>query len=298
MHVRVFSRLLLAAVPYAAAPLRAQAPGTEIYLAPLARDGGALRVGTPAKVTNRPGYDNQPAFSPDGRRLYYTAGLEGQTEIFRLDLTGDRPSAPVRITTTPESEYSPTVMAGGGRLSVVRVERDSTQRLWSFTLAGTAEGPIFEAIKPVGYHAWAGPEIAYLFVLGTPSSLQRADRRTGRGEVVAHNIGRTIVPSRNGAAITFLARDSAGGTITEIDLASGTHRIVAPALEGGSEFFAWTPAGELLMARGNRLFLRARSDSAWRELAAFAEPGLQRISRLAVSPAGDRVALVGEEPRP
>jgi hypothetical protein len=43
--------------------------------------------------------------------------------------------------------------------------------------------------------------------------------------------------------------------------------------------------------------LRARGDESWRQIAAFTVPGLQRISRIAVSPDGSLLALVGEEPR-
>ena len=36
----------------------------------------------------------------------------------------------------------------------------------------------------------------------------------------------------------------------------------------------------------------------WTALRRFDEPGLSRITRLAVSPRGDRIALVGEEVTP
>src|ERR1044071_6706481 len=109
-----------------------QAPsGTDIYVAPLERWAGPLPVGEPLNVTARAGYDNQPFFSPDGRSLYYTSARGGQSDIYRYDFAG---KASAQVTATPESEYSPTVMPDGKHLSVVRVERDSTQRLWAFTL--------------------------------------------------------------------------------------------------------------------------------------------------------------------
>jgi len=64
-------------------------PDTEIFVAPLSVAGGRLSVGTPVNITNNPGYDNQPSFTPDGQHI-----------------------------------------------SVIRVEADSTQRLWRFTLDG------------------------------------------------------------------------------------------------------------------------------------------------------------------
>jgi hypothetical protein len=280
-----------------APPAAAQAPGTEIFLVPASRSGTTLTLGSPVNLTNRPGYDNQPAFTPDGRALYFTSQRDGQTDLFRLDLRNGEPAATVRVTESPESEYSPTVMPSGTGLSAIVVERDSTQRLWAFDLAGKPEGPLFEAIKPVGYHAWAGAETLYLFVLGAPATLQRADLRTGQASVVARDIGRTIAQVPGGRAVSFLQRDSSGGVITEINLLSGQQGPIARLPEGAGEFYAWTPAGELLVARGNTLHLRARNEAAWRQIAAFTAPGLQRISRIAVSPDGAFLALVGEEPR-
>jgi hypothetical protein len=280
-----------------AAPALAQAPGTEIFLVPVSRGGAALTLGSPVNLTNRPGYDNQPAFAPDGRALYFTSQRDGQTDLFRIDLRNGEPVATVRVTASPESEYSPTVIPAGTGLSAIVVERDSTQRLWAFDLAGKPRGPLFEAIKPVGYHAWAGAETLYLFVLGSPATLQRADLRTGRAAVVARDIGRTIAPVPGGHAVSFLQRDSSGGVITEIHLDSGQQRPIARLPEGAGEFYAWTPAGEILAARANTLYLRARNDKAWRQIAAFTAGGLQRISRIAVSPDGAFLALVGEEPR-
>ena len=291
------TRLLLLLCLLFAAPAVAQVPGTEVYLVPLSRSEGMIRLGPPVNLTNRPGYDNQPAFAPDGGALYFTSQRDGQTDLFRIDLRNGAPAATVRITESPESEYSPTVMPGGTGISAVVVERDSAQRLWGFDLHGKATGPLLQAIQPVGYHAWAGPGTLYLFVLGSPATLRRAELGTGQSAVVARDIGRTIAPVPGGRAVSFLQRDSSGGIITEIQILSGQQNPVARLPDGAGEFFAWTPAGEIVAARGNTLYLRARTDVAWREIAAFTSPGLQRISRIAVSPDGAFLALVGEEPR-
>src|SRR5437867_6464395 len=207
-------------------------PGTDIYVAPLAGAGKGLKVGQPLNVTARPGYDNQPAFSPDGKTLYYTSYRGGQSDIFRYDL-GSKTT--VQVTATPESEYSPTVMPDGKQLSVIRVERDSTQRLWAFTLDGTAVQPILDSIKPVGYHAWLNADTVYVFVLGQPATLRRAERARGTAEIVARDVGRSIfrVPGRH--AISFVQRDSAGGIIRSLDPATGTATDLV-RLPPGTEF--------------------------------------------------------------
>jgi hypothetical protein len=60
----------------------------------------------------------------------------------------------------------------------------------------------------------------------------------------------------------------------------------------GAEDYAWTPQDVLLMANGSKLFARSKSDWAWVEIADFSSAGLKNITRIAVSPKGDRIALV------
>lgn len=275
-------------------PLAAQAPGTDIYLATLYREGLGLGVGSVVNVTSRPGYDNQPSFTPDGRSIFFTSAREGQTDIYRYDLAA-RTTA--QVTATPESEYSPTVMPDGRHLSVVRVERDSAQRLWQFGLDGKPDRPILDSIKPVGYHTWLAKDTVFLFVLGTPATLRRADVARGTADILASDIGRTILRIPGSNAVSYVQRDSAGGWIRAIHPVTGAGRNLV-RLPEGTEFYAWTPQGELLSAAGNRVLQWGAGQQGWVEVVRFTEPGLQKISRIAVSPSGDRIALVSEEPAP
>src|SRR5687768_7555969 len=61
-------------------------PSTDIHLLPVSLRAGHLVAGTPVRVTDRAGYDNQPAFAPDGRSLYFTRIEAGNADIQRYDL--------------------------------------------------------------------------------------------------------------------------------------------------------------------------------------------------------------------
>src|SRR5262249_19001182 len=54
-------------------PAQPSPPDTEIFLAPLTKDGGKLTLGAPVNITNSPGYDNQPSFTPDGASILFTS---------------------------------------------------------------------------------------------------------------------------------------------------------------------------------------------------------------------------------
>jgi hypothetical protein len=275
--------------------LAAQAPpGTDIYVASLSHAGATLKLGAPANVTSRPGYDNQPFFTADGRSFYFTSARSGQTDIYRYDFAS---ASSRQVTDTPESEYSPTPMPGGQHFSVVRVERDSTQRLWAFTLDGVPVRPVLDSIKPVGYHAWLNADTVFVFVLGQPATLRQAEPARGTATTIASDIGRSILRIPDRHAVSFIQRDSAGGMIRSLDPGTGSINDLV-RLPAGAEFFAWTPDGDILSASGNRVLRWRSGQPTWEVVAQFGEPGLQKMSRLAVSPKGDRIALVAEETSP
>lgn len=273
-----------------ATPLRCQSPGTDIWVASF--DADARSVEGWRNVTARPGYDNQPAFAANGDAILYTSQREGQTDIYRHDL---RTGATSRVTSTPESEYSATVMPGGDRFSAVRVEADSTQRLWSFALDGSDPRLVLAEVRPVGYHAWIDAHTLGLFVLGSPATLQIADTRTGAARVAASDIGRSLhrVPGR--AAVSFLHRADGAARLRVHDPADGSFEDLVEALPESVDY-AWTPAGVLLMGSGSRLFaFDPATDTEWREVADLSAAGIAGITRLAVSPDGTRIAVVGED---
>ena len=292
MRGTVWAMAVMVATGSAVPALRAQG-GTEVWVAALTERGSSITVGRPQNVTQRAGYDNQPSFTPDGTAILYTSIREdAQADIWRVALDG---SAPTRLTTTAESEYSATPMPNGRGFSVIRVERDSTQRLWAFAWDGSAERVILPALQPVGYHVWVGESAIGAFVLGNPNALVLADPRTQRVDTLARNIGRAFarVPGRD--AFTFVHFHGDTSVIGEVDVRTGSVRRLMPTPPHG-EYHVWTPGGRLIASAGSRLFVW--TDGKWDVLADLAAFGVYGISRLALSPSGDRIALVADEGPP
>ncbi len=263
-------------------------PASDIFIIDL-KSEGKLKLGQPVKITNWVGYNNQPSFLPDGQSILYTSIRDKQADIYRYQIHG---GATTQITNTPESEYSPILMPDGKSISVVRVEADGTQRLWKFPLAGGTPSLILEKIKPVGYHLWVDDYTLALFVLGKPNTLQLVDLRTGKAEVIAENPGRILrrVPQEDKFSFVHKVSDQEW-LIRTVDLKTRNITTFIKTLPG-VEDYAWTPAGVLLMANGAKLFARKKSDWAWVEIADFSNAGLKSITRIAVSPKGDRIAVV------
>lgn len=278
----------------AAAPAHAQ-PATDIHLASLEGAGASLRLTAPRNITDRAGYDNQPHFTPDGRGILYTSIREdGQADTYRYELeTGST----VRLTDTPESEYSPTPLPGGSGFSVVRVEADSSQRLWRFDASGGSPTLTLPDIEPVGYHAWIDSETVALFVLGEPPTLQIVDVTTGSARVAAESIGRSLHRIPGGTELAFVRkRDEEEWWIEALDPGTGTTRALVRT-RPGSEDFAWTVDGAIVMGQGSRLFVwHPAAGGEWVLIADLEGAGISEITRVAVAPNGRRIALVSRRP--
>ena len=255
---------------------------------------GLPAIGAPTNLTQRPDYDNQPHFTPDGSGLWYTADdtQSGQSDIWRYDFATERVT---RITqSAPESEYSATPMPDGSGISTIRVEADSIQRLWRFGLDGANPSVILPDVAPVGYHKWVDEATLVMFVLGSPPTLQVGDLRTGRAQVVTEDIGRSIHRIPGSFDVSYVQRNEDGSTtIMRLPGDGGEPEPITETVAGG-DFHAWTPNRVLLMADGPRVFARRFEPAAtWQQIADFSDLHVI-LSRLAVSPDGSQIALVAE----
>lgn len=265
------------------------APSTDVYL---------YRFGQHAvfNITNRSGYDNQPAWDGNGR-LMYTLQYQGQTDIAAIDFEA---ATNANVITTPESEYSAGLTPDGRNIAVIRVERDSTQRLWRFPKGGGEPAVVLRDIKPVGYFAWLDSTTLALFVLGSPNTLQIADTRSGAGRVVTTNIGRSLQRVPGGRRASYLHRAGTRWVLETVDptpLAGGGFDIdTLGVMPDSADFVVWRSATELYTAAGGRILRRRLPATTWELVDDLTDLGIRRISRLALSPDGRRLAFVADEP--
>ena len=169
-----------------------QLPDCDIWLLDIKDSAGQISFHNPVNITNRKGYDNQPAFSPDGKYILYSSQQDsgGATDIYKYDLKSKTIS---QFTKTPTSEYSPTFTPDGKNISVVMVEKDSAQRLWKFPLNGGEPTCIMKNVDSIGYHCWINKDSVALNVLTKPAfTLQIVNIHTQKRIVIADSIGRCM----------------------------------------------------------------------------------------------------------
>jgi hypothetical protein len=279
-------------------------PDSDIWLADLDLAHG--RVTGAHAVTTRPGYDNQPAFLPDGSALLYVADVDGPTDVFRYTLaTG----ATTRVTTTLEAEFSPTPLADGSGFTVIRVGAPAagvepyteSQQLWRYDYSGKAVASVLPAVHRVGYHGWVDAGHVALVIVGpggeAPNALVLADTTKGTVTPLAPDAGRSLAAS--GGRVLFVDKhDAKRWVVASVGAgdAAPTEIVVTPpnapgeADDARSEDFRLLPDGSLLMAHGRRL-LRWKAGGTWEVLAELPEVA-GAIKRLAVSPDGTHLAFV------
>jgi len=299
--VLVFAVAVAAGAVQAPAPSQPGAPpGTDIHLLSLPGGIASMKAAKPSPVSKAPGYDNQPMFSLDGMRILFAANRDGkQIDVYVFDRAD---GTVAQLTETPTNENSPTYLPPGlgspGGFSVVRTEPDKTQRLWRFDASGRDPQVILPDVKPVGYHAWLDPDTVALFVLGPPATLRIANVADGKAEIAAEGIGRSLHRIPGTRAVSFVQRESSGEFwVTQIEVATRKIEPLVKAVEGSTDRdMAWTPDGQtVLMSAGTKVFSWTRGAAGWTEVFDAAAHALGAVSRLAVSPKGDAVAIVVAE---
>jgi hypothetical protein len=274
------------ATPLVASPLAAQpAPATEVFLVPLTRPSSTeWRVGVPANVSRFDGYDNQPAFAVDARALFFTrVGADGQADIWRSDFATGR-TAPVQV--TGESEYSAFPTPDSSALAVVRVEADSTQRLWRLPLDGSAPTVLVPDVAPVGYFAYANDSTLAMFVLGSPATLQVATIGRAGARTMARNIGRSLHRIPGTEDISFVQKGGARWHIMRLNVRTGAVDTIV-STRPRREDYAWLDATTIVMGDGAQLFTYTLGAADWTPLGDFGFARLGDITRLAVSRAAN-----------
>ena len=243
-------------------------PATDIYLLSLSGGLASMKGAKPAPVSAAAGYDNQPNVQSRWRQDPVRRELE--TANRSTSTCSSAPAGAVtQLTQTPENENSPTYLPEGmgepGGFSVVRTEPDKAQRLWRFDAQGRNPQLVLADVKPVGYHAWVKAGSLALFVLGPPATLQIASVSTGKAEIAAEDIGRSLHRIPGTPHVSFVQRDAAASSGSSSSIVSKQIEPLVKAVEGSADGeMTWMPDGKtILMSAGPKVFSWTRGGAGW-----------------------------------
>lgn len=302
-------RLARALLPVLALPAFAADAPPDVAIVVARLDVRAKQVSELRNITPGPGMHIQPAFTPDGAAVVFSAGREGRQNILRHDFTSGTTTA---VTDTPDKLYSPTPLADGRGFSAIRVVTADPAygiemhqpSLWLFGWDGKPVAPVVPT-RRIGYHAWVNADLIAAFTVDDVP--QRNDhkavlisRTTGRQTPLTAKPGRALGRTADGQRALFVDQtDASRWVIAAMGPGDAQAQVLVetPGLPDGekpanrSAYFAALPDGSLLMASGHRLL---RWDGrAGGGFEPFAElPGLGgAIRNIAASADGTRLAF-------
>ncbi len=267
-------------------------PEAEIFLFAYDPEAASDALSGGTNTTRRAGYDNQPFFTGEGETFLYSRGDGIQTDIWEYDIATRRHS---RITFTEKSEYSPTPSPDGRTISMVYERNNSIWHLdrdavddpaWSLESAGVEE--------PVGYFALNHEtgDILFWSRYGYNVTLTHA-KKPVHHFITGHAVPATphVIPgSRH---FSFVHRqDNEEVWIKAFDPETRAVWPLVPIV-GSNANHAWTPDGSILQIEGAVLYRWRKGDADWQKISDLSEHGMASASRVAVSPDGTRIAIVG-----
>ncbi|MCF8880827.1 hypothetical protein L5876_13445 [Hyphobacterium sp. SN044] len=276
----------------------AMLPTTDIFLADLAWTGAVPAVTNMRNATNHPGYDNQPAFLPNGHDFFYSSESDGGLTDIRIHIATSGNSQ--QITSTPDSgEYSPRNYGATSGLYFVRQLADgSTQHLVHANANGSDPQPVLD-LTTIGYYAFnADRSQVALFVLGETFTLQVADVASGETQIVADGIGRALNAEPGGAAALFTTgNEEEGWALNRYDFDSGETEMLFTLPGMSQDFAAHRRAdGTLVYLSSDEGTLYSRTaGTEWAPVADFRGAMITNVTRMAVSDDGTRLAVVADD---
>lgn len=268
----------------------------EIWLLDIIQKDGKTEFVNPYRMTDNDHYDNQPCFSKDGKFLYYVSMPDTvQSDLYEFDI---RKKIIRQITNTPESEYQPQpIPYDKGKLSYIRVEMEKAQKMYQINVDGSSEDYLMPNEDSVAYYCWINDTTVGAYMLnGGGGMLQQFDMIPQQAIILMQNggFGRCMAKIPGTSLFTFVQKSKDGkNSLIQYDL-TNEERLPLFDFPEGVEDFCWGPDGKVYCAdKGKLLCYDTKNEDSqkWFEVADLSEK-IGNFYRLAMSPAGDRIALV------
>jgi hypothetical protein len=254
--------------------MRSQLPNTDVWLFKLEKNKAEIKLASPKNITNRTGYDNQPSFSADSKKIYYVSIREdNQADFYYYDLKSEKI---IQLTKTKESEYSPVLTPDGKYLNSVVVESDSAQRIHFINaLTGTSEKKY--EVDSVGYYTFLNSDTVLYYKLTSPHSLRYFVKSTNEDKWLGNDPIRAFKTIDRHSFI-YGIKDSVKVTFYKYDfiLHKAEKYTDYPSL---NEDAIWHSQFGLVKSEGNKLLRYDETKKEWILLFDLSSFGIKKITR-------------------
>ncbi|MBA3662630.1 MAG: PD40 domain-containing protein [Bacteroidetes bacterium] len=275
-----------------------QLPDTDIWLFKIVKEKNNLLIQKGTNITNRPGYDNQPAFSENGKDIYYVSiGEDKQADILVYS-AGNKKTKPF-TQKTKTSEYSPTLSPDKTKIFSVVVLEDSSQVILALDIkTGTVSsypsqktnGMQINSFDSVGYFTFLNSDTVLYYKLTQPHSLRAVSLRNTADVFIASSPARGF-KAINRYEFIYGIKDSAKVTFYRYNtvILKAVKYCEYPSL---NEDIVWHPSLGLLKSEGPLILRFKEAENKWETLFDFSGSGIKKITRFAFDSAFKQIAIV------
>ena len=267
----------------------AQLPNTDLWLFKTEPDKLTKKtiLKEPLNINNREGYDNQPSFSDDGKKIYYVSIKDDkQADLYYFDV-GSKMNIP--FTKSKVSEYSPVPVEEGRLIASVVVETDSAQRIHFINAAtGTDEKKL--EMDSIGYYTFLNSDTVIYYKLTSPHSLRYHVKSTKEDKWLANSPIRTF-KALNRHTFIYGIKDSLKVTFYSYDfLLRKAQRYTS--YPSTNEDIVWHPTWGLVKSEETKLLYFDETKQEWTLLFDLSSFGIKKITRFAFDPKNKYLVVV------
>ena len=265
---------------------------TEVYVFDIAPSYEGLELLNGRNISNNEGYDNQPSFISN-ETLVFAGNNNGQTDISEYNLTSKLQKWVNQK--TDGGEFSPQKFPSNDDLAAVRLDKDGLQRLYRYN---SEKGKSSEIIKDlqVAYFAFYNDQKILATVLdGDSMDLVLIDLPSKSADTLFYKAGRSLQKVPKIASMSYsLVNEEGNLDLYLLDMNSYESFFVCE-LPIGIQDYVWINDTQILVGSGNKLYMYdTLGEPEWNRVASLEEYGIKNISRMAISPDGKKLAVVGE----
>ncbi len=273
-------------------PTQSALPDTEIHLYDLSCKK-SCSISNGGNISSNLGYDNQPFFTANSKTILFASMRDGkQIDIYEYILkTGETK----QITDTEFMEYSPKTSADNQTITFVRDGENPDQTVWKMDRKTGEYSWAINSKEPVGYYHLNHKTGDVLFWSRYGWSIQYLNLKRDKARFVMGNAIPSTpkqIPGSN--RFSFVHRQTNSEVwIKAFNPEDFSVTPVAPVI-GVNNDYAWAPNGNIFRVEDNILYLwkTASKSKGWEKIQNLTEEFKGKISRLAISPDGKKIALV------
>ena len=269
---------------------------SEIFLLDIKFKQDKIEISNVKKISNNKGYNNQPIFVSNDKILF-TSERNLQNDIVQYDSSENSLKY---LTNTLTSEYSP-IRYKKNKITAVSLDKKGEQYLRIYDIKdNTFKIPFTDKI--VGYYTYS-KQIKNLIISSVLENnelvLYTSNLKTKEHTYVDNNTGRSIhnIPKYKFGQekISYISKKDSIWNINYVDLSNYKTKTITTTLNN-NEDICWFKDGSILTSHKNNLYIfNSKLSKNWKLLCSLEEYGITNISRMAINPDNDKLALVNSK---